>query len=38
MVMGPKGVPNTRMDWPTDCRSQNQLSSNQLEVSRELTT
>jgi hypothetical protein len=23
--MGPKGVPNTKTNWPTDSRSQNQL-------------
>jgi hypothetical protein len=25
LVMGPKGVPDTEANWPTDRRSQNQL-------------
>jgi hypothetical protein len=26
LAMGPKGVPETKMDSPTDCRSQHQLN------------
>jgi hypothetical protein len=25
LVMGPKGGSDTKKNWPTDCRSQNQL-------------